>query len=59
MSDSEFTFFGQKVEKITLAIGLAMIIWGGVVTMISDSQSHIFNTLCPWATNACFWIPCH
>ena len=39
MSDSEFTFFGQKVEKITLAIGLAMIIWGGVVTMISDSQS--------------------
>ena len=39
MSDSEFTFFGQKVEKITLAIGLAMTIWGCIVTMISQSQS--------------------
>ena len=39
MSDNEFTFAGQKVEKITLAIGLAMIIWGGVVTIVSDSQS--------------------
>ena len=39
MSDSEFTFFGQKVEKITLAIGLAMTIWGCFVTMISESQS--------------------
>ncbi len=39
MSDSEFTFVGQKVEKITLAIGLAMTIWGGVVTIVSDSQS--------------------
>ena len=33
MSDNEFTFAGQKVEKITLAIGLTMIIWGGVVTI--------------------------
>ncbi len=39
MSDNEFTFVGQKVEKITLAIGLAMTIWGGVVTILSDSQS--------------------
>ena len=39
MSDSEFTFFGHKVEKITLAIGLAMTIWGCIVTMISQSQS--------------------
>ena len=39
MSDSEFTFFGQKVEKITLAIGLAMTIWGCFVTLISESQS--------------------
>ena len=39
MSDSEFTFFGQKVEKITLALGLAMTIWGCIVTMISQSQS--------------------
>ena len=39
MSDSEFKFFGQKVEKITLAIGLAMTIWGCFVTMISESQS--------------------
>ena len=39
MSDSEFTFFGQKVEKITLAIGLAMTIWGCIVTMVSQSQS--------------------
>ena len=39
MSDSEFTFFGQKVEKITLAIGLAMTIWGCIVTVISQSQS--------------------
>ena len=39
MLDSEFTFFGQKVEKITLAIGLAMTIWGCFVTMISESQS--------------------
>ena len=39
MSDSEFTFVGQKVEKITCAIGLAMTIWGGFVTIISDSQS--------------------
>ena len=39
MSDIEFTFVGQKVEKITLAIGLAMTIWGGIVTILSDSQS--------------------
>ena len=39
MSDSEFTFVGQKVEKITLVIGLAMTIWGAVVTIISESQS--------------------
>ena len=39
MSDTEFTFAGQKVEKITLAIGLAMTIWGVVVTILSDSQS--------------------
>ena len=39
MSDTEFTFAGQKVEKITLAIGLAMIIWGGLVTIVSNSQS--------------------
>ena len=39
MSDSEFTFFGKKVEQITLAIGLAMTIWGCIVTMISQSQS--------------------
>ena len=39
MSDTEFTFAGQKVEKITLAIGLAMTVWGVVVTILSDSQS--------------------
>ena len=39
MSDNEFTFAGQKVEKITLAIGLATTIWGVVVTFLSDSQS--------------------
>ena len=39
MSDNEFTFAGQKVEKITLAIGLAMTVWGCFVTMISQSQS--------------------
>ena len=39
MSDSEFTFVGQKVEKITLVFGLAMTIWGAVVTIISESQS--------------------
>ena len=39
MSDSEFTFFGQKADKITLAFGLAMTIWGCIVTMISQSQS--------------------
>ena len=39
MSDSEFTFFGQKVEKITLVIGFAMTLWGCFVTIISDSQS--------------------
>ena len=39
MSDSEFTFFGKKVEQITLAIGLAMTVWGCFVTMISQSQS--------------------
>ena len=39
MSNSEFTFVGQKVEKITLVFGLAMTIWGAVVTIISESQS--------------------
>ena len=39
MSNSEFTFVGQKVEKITLVIGLAMTFWGSVVTIISESQS--------------------
>ncbi len=39
MSDSEFTFVGQRVEKMTLAIGMVMTIWGGVVTFLSDSQS--------------------
>ena len=39
MSDSEFTFVGLIVEKITLIFGLAMTIWGAVVTIISESQS--------------------
>jgi len=39
MSDTEFKFFGQKVENITLLIGLLMTIWGVVVTAVSGSQS--------------------
>ena len=39
MSDTEFKFLGQKVENITLLIGLAMTIWGIFVTNVSGSQS--------------------
>ena len=39
MSDTEFKFLGQKVENITLLIGLAMTIWGIFVTYVSGSQS--------------------
>ncbi len=39
MSDTEFKFLGQKVENITLQIGLAMTIWGIFVTYVSGSQS--------------------
>ena len=39
MSDTEFKFLGQKVENITLLIGLAMTVWGIFVTNVSGSQS--------------------
>ena len=39
MSDTEFKFLGQKVENITLQIGLAVTIWGIFVTYVSGSQS--------------------
>ena len=39
MTDSEFTFLGQNVEKITAVIGIILLIWGIFVSIISDSQS--------------------
>ena len=39
MTDSEFTFLGQSAEKITAVIGIILVIWGIIVSGISDSQS--------------------
>ena len=39
MTDKEFIFFGQSAEKITVVIGIILLIWGIFVSVISDSQS--------------------
>ena len=39
MTDGEFTFLGQSAERITVIIGIVLVIWGIFVSGISDSQS--------------------
>ena len=39
MTDGEFTFLGQSAERITVIIGIILVIWGIFVSGISDSQS--------------------
>jgi len=39
METNEFKFWGQSAEKITVVIGLLLVLFGVFVSIISDSQS--------------------
>ena len=45
MDKNEFTFFGQRMENISVAYGILLIVWGVGVTLISGSDS--FTSLIP------------
>ena len=45
MEINEFKFWGQSAEKITLVIGLFLVLFGIFVSIISDSRS--FTSLIP------------
>lgn len=45
MDKNEFTFFGQRMENISVAYGIFLIIWGLGITLISGSDS--FTSLIP------------
>jgi len=45
METNEFKFWGQSAEKITVVIGLLLVLFGVFVSIISDSQS--FTSLIP------------
>ncbi|MDB3861791.1 hypothetical protein N9301_09980 [Paracoccaceae bacterium] len=45
MEINEFKFWGQSAEKITVVIGLFLVLYGIFVSIISDSQS--FTSLIP------------
>ena len=37
--NKEFTFLGNSMENISMIYGIFLIVWGIVVTILSDSQS--------------------
>ena len=45
MDKNEFTFFGQRMENISVAYGILLIVWGVGITLISGSDS--FTSLIP------------
>ena len=45
MDKNEFTFFGQRMENISVAYGIILIVWGVGITLISGSDS--FTSLIP------------
>ena len=45
MEKIEYTLFGKKLEKIAIAYGLFLILWGIIITFISGSNS--FTSLIP------------
>ena len=45
MDKNEFTFFGQRMENISVAYGIFLTVWGLGITLISGSDS--FTSLIP------------
>ena len=45
MDKNEYTFFGQRMENISVAYGIFLIVWGLGITLISGSDS--FTSLIP------------
>ena len=45
MDKNEFTFFGQRMENISVVYGILLIVWGVGITLISGSDS--FTSLIP------------
>ena len=45
MDKNEYTFFGQRMENISVAYGILLIVWGVGITLISGSDS--FTSLIP------------
>ena len=45
MDKNEYTFFGQRMENISVVYGILLIVWGVGITLISGSDS--FTSLIP------------
>ena len=45
MDKNEYTFFGQRMENISVAYGILLIVWGVGISLISGSDS--FTSLIP------------
>ena len=39
MGKKEFTFFGYRMETVSIAYGIALIVWAVVISLLIDSRS--------------------